>query len=232
MQNKTSIKFAFLFSLLLFSSCIIEEKKESIEKSSEVLLTAKYESENSDELRFIQTQDSLRNVLIKSKPNKILNESLLQELYIRGLVIQEGQKFKFDLPFNLHGADCGAPDCFTTNISFEIPASSPLQFPKNIQFVKHEFGCGVEKESQEKGNFELVEKSGDYINYYSKDHHSNLVYLGEERQLYYFPETKSKSIRIGALAHFFENYDEDKSSILFPYQSTSVTTNEYEHFIR
>ena len=182
-------------------------------------------------MTFEETQDSLRIPLLNSKPNENLKSSILQELYIRGLVNQIDDKIKFELPFNLHGFDCGAPDCYSTDITFEITAKEPIEFPKKINFKLSEHGCGIENEISENGIFELVEQSPTYVNYYSKKQQSNLVILGEKRGLYYFPDTKPNSIKVKLIDKIFDEYNEEDENAIVPYQSTIMTTNEYENFI-
>ena len=126
--------------------------------------------------------------------------------------------------------DCGAPDCFSTDISFEIPVTNPVAFPQQINFHLFEHGC-VNKEISTNGMFELVEVSENHINYYSKNNKSNLVIIHDEAQLYYFPDTKPNEIKVDSLNKLFENYDEEDSNAIVPYQSTTMTTNEYQYFL-
>ncbi|MCF6288465.1 MAG: hypothetical protein L3J53_04420 [Proteobacteria bacterium] len=227
------MKFAFFFFSLLIISCTQEIKEEINERTevvSEKIITNNEKIINS-ELTFEETQDSLRALILISKPNKNLKSSILQELYIRGLVNQEDDKIKFELPFNLHGFDCGAPDCYSTDITFEIIAKEPIEFPKIIKFKLLEHGCGVEREIPENGIFELVEQSPKYVNYYSNKQKSNLVILGEKRKLYYFPDTKPNSIKVDLIDKIFDKYNEEDTNAIVPYQSTIMTTNEYENFI-
>jgi len=188
-----------------------------------------YKNGIKSEMTFEETQDSLRAVLLKSKPNEKLKSSLLQELYIRGLVDQIGDKITFELPFNLHGFDCGAPDCYSTDISFEIPAKDPIEFPKTIRFKLVEYGCGIEKQISVEGTFIRVEESPTYVNYYAEKQQSNLVILGEKGELYFFTNAKPNAIKARFIDQLFEEFTEDDQNI--PYQSTIMTTNEYENFL-
>lgn len=221
------MKFLPLLFILLVISCSTKSQKEETSPLSnfESNETAK------SELTFEETQDYLRTILLNSKPNEHLKSSILQELYIRGLVNEIGGKIRFKLPFDLHGLDCGAPDCYSTDISFEIPATYPIEFPKTINFKLVEHGCGIKQEISENGMFELVEQSSEYVNYYSKKQKSNLVILGEKRELYYFPNTQQNSIKVALLNAFFDEFDEEDEHAGFPYQSTIMTTNEYENFL-
>lgn len=214
------MKIAFFFLSLLFISCSTKEKKEE-----------NNDKEINMELTFEETQDSLRTLILNSKPNKNIKSSILQELYIRGLVHESNGKIKFELPFNLHSFDCGAPDCYSTDITFEIIANEPIEFPKIINFKLLEHGCEIVHEISEVGIFELVEQSANYVNYFSKNQKSNLIILGEKRELYYFPDTKPNSIKVDLLDKIFANYYDEDSHTIAPYQSTIMTTNEYGNFI-
>jgi hypothetical protein len=228
------MKIPFFFFSLLILSCSNNENKEVITEQTEVVsekIITKNEKIIKEELTFEETQDSLRTLLLNSKPNENLKSSILQELYIRRLVNQINDKITFEIPFNLHGFDCGAPDCYSTDITFEIIAKEPIQFPKTINFKLSEHGCGIENEISKNGIFELVEQSPKYVNYYSKKQQSNLVILGEKRELYYFPDTKPNSIKVELIDKIFDEYNEEDENAIVPYQSTIMTTNEYENFI-
>lgn len=229
---KRNIKAVILFFSLMIFSCSSKEKRTEITEENKVhvnLSTDKTKEAVNTQLTFEETQDSLRNVLLKSKPNENLKSSLLQELYIRGLVNQEGNKIFFELPFNLHGLDCRAPDCYSTDISFEIPLTEPIEFPDKINFKLYEYGC-VEQEKSINSVLELKEKSTEYINYYSEELKSNLI-IKRNGELYYYPHLKTNSIGIETIEKIFENYEFDDDEIV-PYQSTVMTSNEYEYFIK
>ena len=49
--------------------------------------------------------------IISEHDNKLLRNSILKELYARGVVTVENDSVKVVIPFDVHGADCGAPDC-------------------------------------------------------------------------------------------------------------------------
>lgn len=223
------MKITFVLFTLLLISCSSKEKKDKVDNQWNVL--TEKTTPTKAKLSFEEAQDSLRKKLLKSKPNNNLKSSLLQELYIRGMVDQVGNKILFDLNFNLHGFDCGAPDCYSTNISFEIAAKEPIEFPDKINFELLEQGCGIENKNPTNGLFELVEVSTKYVNYYSKKQQSNLVILGEEKMLYYFPNTKPNTIKVRLLDQLFEQYNDEDPNAIVPYQSTTMTTNEYENFL-
>ena len=193
--------------------------------SKEVIQDA--DKEMNMERDFEQTQDSLRDSILNSKPNENLKSSILKELYIRGLVNPVDAKIRFKLPFDLHGFDCGAPDCYTTDITFEITEKKPIEFPKRIDFRVKEHGCGIEGEIIEHGVFELVEQSPTYVNYYSKNLRSNLIILNKKGGLYYFTDAKPDAIKVATLDKLLDTYDIDAANAIDVYRSTVMTTNEY-----
>jgi len=182
-------------------------------------------------LTFEETQDSLREALSNTKPDKNIKSSILQELYIRGLVNKVNDKIKFNLPFNLHGFDCGTPDCYSTDITFEITAKEPIEFPKIINFKLREHGCDIETETSVSGVFELVERSPSFVNYYSNKHKSNLVILGKKRKLYYFTNVKPNSIKGSSITKILNEYNEEDANGIILYQSSMMNGNEYEVFL-
>lgn len=223
------MKIAIFCLCLMIASCSTKEKQELVVEHAKGSAEKKSaENENVADkaaLTFEETQDSLRTVLLKSKPNENLKASVLQELYIRGLVSQIGDKIKFRLPFNLHAFDCFASDCYSTDITFEITAKEPIEFPKTVDFKFSEHGCGIEEEISEEGTFELVEESPRHVNYYSEKLHSNLVILGDKRELYYFPNTQPKMIQVALIDKLFDNLEPE--SMIVPYRSTAMVANEY-----
>ena len=228
------MKLIILIFSLLIISCSSKERKIGINKQKEnksenTIHTDKELSK--PELTFEEIQDSLRNELLKLKSNENLKSSVLEELYIRGLVNQIDSLINFWLPFDLHGFDCGAPDCYSTDITFAIRVKEPIEFPETIDFHLFEHGC-IDKEITTDGIFELVELSPNYVNYYSKTHESNLVIIKDKGLLYYFPKSKPDSIKVSLIDEIFENYDEEDSYTIAPYQSTIMTTNEYENLIK
>ena len=176
---------------------------------------------------FQKRQDSLRNELLKFKKDELLLNTVFEEHYIRGLVTNEKNYLKFDLPFNLHGLDCGAPDCYITELKFEIPNNLPLKLPSKIKISGNEYGC-VENKNWT-SDFKLVESDEQIVNYYSADLKSNL-YFTKKGRLIYYPHEKEKSISIMELDKMYDNWEFDDAALV-PYSSTVMTTMEYELFM-
>ena len=176
-------------------------------------------------------QDSLRGALLERKTNDNLKSSVLQELYIRGLAKEVDQMITFFLPFDLHSFDCGAPDCYSTDITFKIPLSNPISFPSQIQFKLREHGCGIDEEIIIEDVFDLMEESTEYVNYYSDNIKGSLVILGTKRGLYFFPNVTPGGIAVNEIEKLLESLEESmKMTNQIPYQSTIMIKKEYDSF--
>jgi len=178
-------------------------------------------------------QDSLRTLLLESKPNESLKSSVLQELYIRGLVKEDYGKIHFYLPLNLHSLDCGAPDCYTTDIHFQLEAGAQLQFPPKVVFTLRESGC-IDEETEVQGTFELQEATTNHLHYYSPGDKSSLVIFktDERRQyLYYFAGVEPGEVSADKIGLILAAGEEEDSGSKVPYRSTLMVTSEYERFL-
>ena len=178
-------------------------------------------------------QDSLRTELVKLKSNNFLIGSLLEELYIRNLVSDSHRELTFNIPLDLHGFDCGAPDCFSSDLTFSFPHDHQLVFPENVSFTMHEHGC-VESELQTSGTMKLVEHGGNSVNYYSEEHRSNLVIIGNDERkeyVYYFTDVQPDSIKANFISKLISEFPEDDPSAIAPYRSTTMIAKEYERFL-
>lgn len=103
-----------------------------------------------------------------------------------------------------------------------------MEFPNKINFNLLERGC-VDREASFKCEFEIYELSADYVHYYSKKSRSDLVIT--RREQYYFPNVAPKAIKLDKLDEIRQSYDQDNERESVPYQSTTMTINEYEVFI-
>ncbi|MBS3912873.1 MAG: hypothetical protein KG003_00085 [Bacteroidetes bacterium] len=180
-------------------------------------------------------QDSLRNEILKSKENKILKESFLQEMYLRNVATISNDSLTLDIPFNLHRPDCGAPDGYSTDISFGFKLGDKLIFPKNLQINEHEHGL-ANKELNISGNFQLKEETKNHVIYYSNKHKRTLVLFRSYKEngttAFYFTGVEDYTINGQNLYTITKEYnDEDKNSI-YPFRSWVLTTNDYEIFLQ
>ena len=227
------MKLTLFFFCLLIISCSNNEKKQNTNVQTEVAsekIIMNNEQVTNTELTYRETQDSLRTLILNSKPSKSIKSSILQELYIRGIVSQVNDKINFKIPFNLHGLDCGAPDCYSTDISFNIPTNNPVQFPEKINFNLSEHGC-VDEEISINGIFELVEQSTEFVNYYSKELKSNFI-IKEGMGLYYYPHQQTNSVKVERIDEMFESYEFEKENVIAPYRSTIMQIYEYQRYVK
>lgn len=65
--------------------------------------------------------------------NETIDSELLAFLQENSLATLTPNKIDVELPFNLHSFDCGAPDCYVTELSFTVLDSGPFVFPKTIE---------------------------------------------------------------------------------------------------
>jgi hypothetical protein len=180
-------------------------------------------------------EDSLRNEILKSKDNKVVKESFLQELYIRNVVVVSKDSLLFNIPFNLHGPDCGAPDCYSTDISFSFKFGDTLIFPKTLWFDEHEHGC-VDKEKYLTGNFQLVEQTDKHIIYHSTKQKRTLILFSSNKTngttAYYFTEVGQNRVNGNNLYRITRDYNEEDKNSIYPFTSWILTTSEYENFLK
>lgn len=237
--------YTFLTLLVLFS-CGQQEVETKIPLTNTLTDTAEisfnlnshersyYTNEGIDIHDWEKYQDSLRDEILKGKENKILKESFLQEMYIRDVVSISNDSLFITIPFDLHGPDCGAPDCYSTDVSFSIKFEDTLIFPKNIRFKEHEFGC-VDKEIKLSGSFFLVEKTPDHVIYYSPMAKRTLVLFSSNKAngttAFYFTGTSENTINGENIYTIMGDYEEGDEQSIYPFTSWVLTTSEYENFI-
>lgn len=175
---------------------------------------------------FERRQDSLRNELLKVKNDTLLLGTVIEEHYIRGLVKNEENQLKFVLPFDLHAPDCGAPDCYTTELIFQISNEYPLKFPEEIEVKIYEYGCV--KNQEWSANFSLSKFDEKQVNYYSANLRSNL-YFTKDGRLIYFPHNERRSLGFKELEKWLFKNESDGLEIP-PYESTVMNSYEYANF--
>ncbi|KXX67851.1 hypothetical protein [Flammeovirga sp. SJP92] len=150
------------------------------------------------------------------KREKFTSEDIISKLIEVGFVTIQNDKISFELPFDLHEMDCGAPDCYTTTIRFSIPNHKPFQFPQQINVKLEEEGCLDTLEKSE-GTFILKEQTDLFVNYYSKDLQSNLI-IKAGGKLYYYPHKMKNSVSVQQLHELYENSSLELEGEVVPYQ--------------
>lgn len=178
-------------------------------------------------------QNSLRNEILKQKENKVLKESFLQEMYIRNVVCASNDSLFATIPFNLHSFDCGAPDCYSTDVSFSFKLGDTLKFPKILSFKEHEYGC-VPEETKLSGTFQLMEQTEKHVIYYSTEHKRALILFSKKvlgTTAFYFAKIEQDKINSKSVYEILEK-DADFLDSFGIYRSWVLTTNEYENFLQ
>lgn len=178
-------------------------------------------------------QDSLRAILLSRKENAVLKASFLQEMYIRNVATVANDSVFIKIPFDFHGQDGGAPDCYTTELSFAFPLGSALVFPKTIAFSEREYGC-VDREFMQKGIFVLQTETPEYVIYYSANTKSTLVLFShtrkDEEPAYYFHNTEKNTVGSQHMDDVYKHFSKDESNV--PMRSFALSTNDYGRFLR
>ncbi|MCL2011913.1 MAG: hypothetical protein FWG75_03885 [Cystobacterineae bacterium] len=209
-------------------------------QNSEVLYSAEHGAESktrwltdSDFESWGEYQAYLRNEILKRMDNQILKESFLQEMYIRNVVRISNDELFVLIPFNLHSLDCGAPDCYSTDVSFSFKLGNTLRFPEILAFQEHEHGC-VPQETTLSGHFQKIENTEQYLIYHSEEHKRTLVLLNNPLRrtaAYYFRNAERDTLSGQNLFEIIENYSDDEPQDLELLRSWVLTTPEYSLFL-
>ena len=177
-------------------------------------------------------QDSLRQILLASKNDTLLRQSLLAEHYLRGLARREAGNLVVKIPFELHDRDVGGADCYQTELNFKFPVTTELRFPESLVVHEREHGC-VDRESNILGKFLLRESGAGRVVYRSKSPPRTLVLFRNQQPgrgyAYYFP-SNAEHLRGKGINEALENYTED-SELDYPYRSSILTTADYATFL-
>lgn len=175
-------------------------------------------------------EDSIRNILYNQKSNKVLKESFLGELYIRGVIEPEEDSLVFQFDFDLHAYDCGAPDCYYNRFTFAIKwDQQKVEFPEDILVTDAQDGCIPGKTS--KSRFKKLESNKTNILYYSSSAKQHLVIGSEASKVSYmmcFDGTAIDDIRLNNLIKLTQNPVEEENA---PWRSTQIETIEYQLFL-
>ncbi len=182
-------------------------------------------------------QRALRQHILNQKKDNYLKKSILQEFYIRGMLIATSDSIQIELPFDLHGFDCGAPDGYTTWVRFSLPRKKErVVFPKKLPFEEEQTGF---EEYHFKDTYELVEATMKHVIYHCPKHKRTLVLFYDRRasgfntNAFYFVEVNRKQLNGRNIYRVVEEYNHRKNENeqIFPYTCTKLNTTEYESFI-
>lgn len=171
------------------------------------------------------SQDDIRQQLLSELPENWVKYSQLQEVYIRQLVSIENEIVKVQIPFDLHGLDCGAPDCYTTKVTFNVPLEKK-QLPEYLKVSIEETGC-IEDELRVKAGFALIESTTNKVVYYSAEIKAGLVIMKTDptkEYVYYYTDVNESLVPISGNQELSEEFT--------PYRSTIMRHMEYDIFIK
>ena len=174
-------------------------------------------------------QDSIREIILSSKENEILKNSVLQEAYIKNIVWVNHDTLFFSIQFDLHGFDCGAPDCYSTDLNFKFNIRDSLRFPNKLPFTIHEHGC-VKKEINLSAVFQLMESDKNFITYHSLSNKSTLVIFKSDDRgefIYYFVGVEPETIKGKLVPKIIDAYEEENPKAIVPYRSVIMRNSDY-----
>lgn len=226
-----------------FCSCGEQQAKQQAAEAAPVLDTGRKHAAaahaagitDGDMQAWEQAQDSLRKEILKRKEDKRLRESFFQEFYIRDVVTLSGDSIQVHIPFNLHGPDCGAPDCYSTDLSFSLKYTGLVAFPAQLPFREKEHGC-VPEETEIEGIFRLQERNDSIVIYHSAEHKRTLVLFSpaeaKRSAAWYFAGPSAGGITVKSFFHSSREEESEEPDDSYPYTSWILTTNDYEVFLR
>ena len=180
-----------------------------------------------------EEQAVFREQLVAGLTNEVLKNSFLQEMYIRKVAKVSGDTVYIDIGFNLHGYDCGAPDCYTTDVSFNFPLGDSLIFPESLPFTEHEYGC-LDDGYQISGVYKLVDSDYRYVKYVSAKNKRTLFLFSDKEDnwsiAHYYVGIDPARLHYHTL-DTLNRYLEEEETDLQPYMSWTLSTNQYDRFI-
>lgn len=218
----------FISGITILVSC-----KTNMEEVNEP--NSNFKSKVSINTKYYLDQDSLRNELLARKENETIKTSFLQELYIRNVVALEHDSLVFNIPFDLHGPDCGAPDCYTTDIQFSIGFKNKVLFPETILLTEHERGC-IDTPITISAPFKLIEATENHVIYHSASYNRTLVLFNSNKATgtgaFYFSGKGSETVTGLNVYNIINNQSARSAEFPYPFMSWLLTTNEYARFLK
>lgn len=218
-----------IFLIILFHFITFSLSSQKLDKEGKNIKIEKKVNNEEIYQKWLLRQDSFRSHILSKKSHETLKSCLFQDLYIWDYIKEQKDYFLFELAFDLHALDCRAPDCYRTNIRFKIPIGDSLIFPKTLAFKFSVTGCLKKKSIR--SVFELIENSEDYVQYYSPELKSTLVFFnedGEAEHVYFIKEVERSFIFSRDSKKFFANFLEgDKMVEAYPLRISILATKEY-----
>lgn len=154
-------------------------------------------------------------------------------MYIRNVARPFKDSVFISIPFNLHGNDCIAQDCYSTDVSFSFKLGDTLKFPEKLYFREHEHGC-VDKETRIADFFQLKELNTDLVIYCSDKSNRTIVLFRTKKEsgayAFYFTKVGPERINGKNVYKIMDKYNENDKNSIYPFTSWVLSTNEYENF--
>ena len=184
-------------------------------------------------------QRAVRKLVLQQMKYSILKNTCLEEFYLQGFAKTTKDSIKVHLPFNLHTFDCGAPDCYTTEVSFRLTNEKPIVFPDSLPFYEEQWGC-MEK-YQFSDVYELIEATDKHVIYHCPTKRRTLVlYFPKIKgswsgNAYYFAGVGRKRFNGKNIYTVHENYNDNKPESEWnkaPYMITNFNRLEYEFMLK
>lgn len=126
-----------------------------------------YAKKYRNELKERERTDSIQKIIFKNKFINLFNENDVLS------IIDDTLNFSFD--FNLHGFDCGAPDCYSTFVDFSFPMTDSIIFPLTLDIKEYTAGACMEAKAPKYHTFFLAENSNGFLIYNSRGARKSLV---------------------------------------------------------
>lgn len=178
--------------------------------------------------------DSIRTALLTAKENDLLKESFFQEFYLRDAIEALGDSLYFNIRFDLHGLDCGTPDCYGTDLSFYMKLGDFIEFPKNLYVLADENGC-LDKENLKMGEFQLIDHTQEYVIYHCPKLRNSLVLFSQRKesqgQAFYLEDADASTVNSTNVSTLFREFSSEDEDSLSPYMSWILETNDYVNFL-
>jgi hypothetical protein len=166
---------------------------------------------------------------IKTAEPTDATSSFLAEMYKRAVAKKEDGKMLFNIAFDMHDKGCISPDCFQSDISFEMATDGGNKFPATLAYNKKEYGECVPKEaeSQAEGTLELVENNEEHGIYHSAENSTTLVLFKNAKKTgtyaYLFYRVDKDDVTSENVYTIVRDYDEEDEEAIFPVSSYELS---------
>jgi hypothetical protein len=156
---------------------------------------------------------------------KAVKGSLLESYHKLKMLNENGMLWRLQLVFDLHSADCGAPDCYAHHLQLVLPPHILAQKEGSYIYNLNVKGCVPEEEQKEQsGSMQLYARGTNYIIFYDKKEELSL--LLEEQNAYLFEGLNFAILDSKAPIDYLKEILEDPEHLYYPYQSRTIVFQE------